>query len=363
MNRIRPRHRAFSLLELVVALGSMSIVMVAIGSIVVLALRAVPADDRPSEAFQSSSEAFDTLTRELAFCTALTRIDSNLVRFTGPDVTSDGVSDQVTYEWSGTTGDPLLRTVNAGTAHVVATGITSFALAYDVIEDSETRGGMPEVSSPARILDSTPATTTPTSVSVSTLRAAEVRPALPADAIAWGVTAVTLKLTPASGMRASDTLTISVSLMDPATGKPSGFPITTHTINGNDINAANISNATSLWYTADIDDVMGVPTTRSLMIICSGGLMRTAARIEAGPTPANAGALNHLFASSDVGMSWTEVTGSALAIRVDGVIERSPAVVTTIRRVRAVDVTLATQDAYAASLNSRVHLLTRPEEP
>lgn len=56
-------------------------------------------------------------------------------------MTGDGLPDAVRYEWSGTPGDPLPRTLNGGDPAIVAAGVQEFVLTYGVRNTPESLAG------------------------------------------------------------------------------------------------------------------------------------------------------------------------------------------------------------------------------
>ncbi len=96
----------------------------------VLASRAIP-DDRsplatPLQGFHATGEIADDLTMAFTFNTRT----ATAIEFTVPDRDNNGSDELIRYEWTGTPGDPLMRTYNAGTSTEVASDVYEFNLKY-----------------------------------------------------------------------------------------------------------------------------------------------------------------------------------------------------------------------------------------
>ena len=132
----RPRG-AFTLIELTLSLAITSILLVAVGSAVVLASKAIPYGEDQTNVFLSSGKAAEDLVTELQFALAFTQRTPTLVEFTVADRDGDTVDETIRYEWSGTAGDPLTRQYNGGPIVSVIDSVVDFGLEYDTITVTE----------------------------------------------------------------------------------------------------------------------------------------------------------------------------------------------------------------------------------
>ena len=112
----RPAPRGFTLLEMVVGTAIMSVLMVAMGSILLIAGRALPQSQSVTGTTASAAAAADQMASELRYALAVNQRSTTMIEFTVADRNNDGLPETIRYEWSGTAGDPLTRTYNAGTA-------------------------------------------------------------------------------------------------------------------------------------------------------------------------------------------------------------------------------------------------------
>ena len=121
---------AFTLLELTVSLSITSILLVAVGSAIVLAAKAIPNAQDQTNVFLTSGKATDDLVSELQFALGFTQRTANTVEFTVADRDGDTVDETIRYEWSGTPGDPLTRQYDGGTPVTIVEAAQEFALTY-----------------------------------------------------------------------------------------------------------------------------------------------------------------------------------------------------------------------------------------
>lgn len=108
------RRPAYTLLELMVALGSASVLMVGLSSALFIAAQGLDLDQGASA---SRGRADAVLGRMLADARAATRYRSvapTAIEFDVADRTGDGAADRLRYEWNGVVGSPLTRTLNGG---------------------------------------------------------------------------------------------------------------------------------------------------------------------------------------------------------------------------------------------------------
>src|SRR5439155_275969 len=80
----------FTLVEMAVSLAVVSVLMVALGSVVVIAAKALPAAAGPGEVSLAAGAALDTFTSELRYATAITEATLTSVTFTVADRNNDG---------------------------------------------------------------------------------------------------------------------------------------------------------------------------------------------------------------------------------------------------------------------------------
>ncbi|QDV74270.1 hypothetical protein [Botrimarina mediterranea] len=107
---------AYTLLELMIALGSASVLMAGLSSALFIAAQGLNLDQGASA---SRGRADAVMGRVLADARTATRFRSvtpTAIELDVADRTGDSAADRLRYEWSGVVGDPLTRTLNGGAA-------------------------------------------------------------------------------------------------------------------------------------------------------------------------------------------------------------------------------------------------------
>jgi hypothetical protein len=122
----------FTLVEVVLSAVTLAVLLLATGSAVALAARAIPDGRSVASATVAGGRALDSLTTDLADATAVTSATATAITLTVPDRTGDGVADTITYAWSGVSDAPLTRKFNTGTAATIAAKVREFKLTLDI---------------------------------------------------------------------------------------------------------------------------------------------------------------------------------------------------------------------------------------
>lgn len=129
--------RAFTLIEMVVSLAIISIVFLAMGSVMVLSAHAIPDEAGDAQRAVDAADVMDQIVSELQTATSITSTLSIGVQFTVPDRDGDGVDEKIIYVWDQTNGGALLRQYNGGTVVKVLTGLNAFNLTFDTTDVSQ----------------------------------------------------------------------------------------------------------------------------------------------------------------------------------------------------------------------------------
>lgn len=143
------RRRAFTLVELVLALGISSVLMVSVASAVVIAARALPDSKRGGQPTQREAAALRVLAREASYALTVTERTATALTFTVADRNGDGQPETIRYAWSSTSGSSLTRQYNSGTPLAVASDVRQFSLAYDT---KSVQAATPDTESAEKVL-------------------------------------------------------------------------------------------------------------------------------------------------------------------------------------------------------------------
>lgn len=132
-----PRARGFTLIEAVMALSIISLVVGGATAAILLVARAAPAGQlRAAEQMRTATFA-EQFTADLRYATAFIDRDDHHVEFTVADRTGNGEPERIRYEWSGTEGDPVFRSLNGGTSRPVLDDTRRFWLAFWTTDDPQ----------------------------------------------------------------------------------------------------------------------------------------------------------------------------------------------------------------------------------
>lgn len=213
--------RAFTLIEMVVSLSIISIVFLAMGSVMVLASKAVPDPKASTNLALDAADLLEQMAAELQIATSVTVATDKGISFTVPDRDGDGADESIVYLWGGVAGSALVRKYNGGAVTTVASNVYEFTLTYDTVM----------VPQPDALVESAE-TVLISYNSALLLSNAQVRhdewwgqyfkPSLPNDAVAWSVTRVKYM-----AKEDNDTapMTIKLCLPTPDNSKPSSTVI------------------------------------------------------------------------------------------------------------------------------------------
>jgi len=181
-----PLARGFTLIELLVSSAIMSIVFLAIGSTILVASRALPNADDPTEATLAASQAVQRLDSEFRFATQIDALSSNAVTFTVADRNGNDTPESILYEWSGTPGDPLTRAMNGGLPEILVRGVRSLSISLDteVVPGKDKDAGVVSLVSD----DAAPNSTF--QITDARQLACVINPDLPDDATGWSITSI-----------------------------------------------------------------------------------------------------------------------------------------------------------------------------
>ena len=119
-------------MEVAVSLAILSVITVAMGSAIVLAVKAVPTADSPAQRTLRGAHLAQQIAAELQYATAIATTEPGAVAFTVGDRNDDSLPETIRYTWAGAPGDPLTRQLNGGSDVAVLQDVYAFALDYGV---------------------------------------------------------------------------------------------------------------------------------------------------------------------------------------------------------------------------------------
>lgn len=343
----------FTLIESVVSLAVLSIIIVAVGSAMVIASRAIPGQNNPGDSILSASHKLDQLTSELCCAITFTQPATNVMEFTIPDRAGDGDTqpETVRYAWSGTPGDPITRQYNGGNVAVFLENVNYFHLDHDT--RTVTTEGQTEVEGSETLLVShydTGGTAGEELVSGYNWPGQYFRPELSAQAVGWRITRVRIKARRAD---MGDSFTV-VQLRT-----ADGGSLPTSTILGQVLMADADLAYEPTWqeFVFPATDKLS-PQTGACLLLAAGGIWGKRAYIsvehDGSDTPDA-----HYLKSCDQGSSWTANTGADMVFEVYGVVALTDG--STQYYLRGLGVTIQVGNDPATRVRTTVRMLNQPE--
>ena len=191
------RRPAYSMVELLLALGVLAVLLIGAQSAMLLATRAFPSADSPQAGIVSASQAFQLICTDLGDAVSVTRSTAIDLEFSVPDRTADGAPETIRYFFQG---NFLRRTVNGIREQILIRKPVSFGFEYRTrtATDPATYAEGGEV-----LLASNDSALNLADYPVDSLHfiGTTFRPVLPADASSWTITRMKIKARP-SGLPA-----------------------------------------------------------------------------------------------------------------------------------------------------------------
>lgn len=120
----------FTLMEMIVASASASVLIAGLASSIFVASRAFDDSDGTITRNLDASFVADEILTDLQLATSYTERSVNAVEIKVPDRDGDGNHETIRYAWSGTTGDPLTKSLNGSTPESIVDGVANLNLEY-----------------------------------------------------------------------------------------------------------------------------------------------------------------------------------------------------------------------------------------
>src|SRR6478735_8567204 len=119
--------RGFTMLEMIVAMVASAVLLAGLGSVMFIA-RQIAYSPTAANRRAKTGDLVNQISDELRYATIILQQTPQILEFVVADRNGDGTSEKIRYEWSGTVGDPLRKTINGGTAVDVLPTVNSFVV-------------------------------------------------------------------------------------------------------------------------------------------------------------------------------------------------------------------------------------------
>jgi len=264
------------MIEVVTSLAISSILLVAIGSAMVLASRALPTADSTATATLTAANAVDKIAAELRFALQITERTSTALRFTIPDRDGDGNAEVIRYTWNGSPGAPLTRQYNSTAAVTLIDGVQSIDLNFEQQSVKESYPG-PIVEEAETLLAShAPASYVSGEHYLNPFTGAGqfIKPALPVDAYQWKPTRIVFRAKRNSVLLPLGLVALKIHKAG-ADKLPAGSALTSGTI------AESALSSSMNWVTVNLSGLTGLDPSENLAFLVENAInLGTAARVE-----------------------------------------------------------------------------------
>jgi prepilin-type N-terminal cleavage/methylation domain-containing protein len=219
-----PTRRGFTLVEMVVSTLILAILIAVLGSVATLTARATNNRGLPTTQLAEGAEIIDRISGELRTALSFSERTARAVTFTVPDRNGDGAPETLRYTWSGTPGEPLMRSVN-GVPAVVAGRIYNLDFSY-IVRTAGPPPPPPTTETPEMVLASHDdfagaGTMASFGLSSTSWSSQYFKPALPSNALSWKVTRVQVMLK--RDTNSTGTMSLRMQYADAAKRPAKGF--------------------------------------------------------------------------------------------------------------------------------------------
>lgn len=301
--------RGYTLVELVVSMGVMSVLMMGMGSVILIASKALPDGQSPLEITIQSSAIADQIAGELRYAMSVTETTPTALEFAVPDRNHGAAgAETIRYEWSGTLGDPLTRQYNGGTVVSVVEDVQAFDLTYNV--KVVQAGFAPSALEGAEtLLTSYETDDSNFAITADAWGGQYFLPSLPPEAISWKVTRVQL-LAQKSGGTSGLTM---VQLRPADTGNVPASTVLEEILFPESL----LGNSPS-WQEFTFTNVSGLSPSEGLCLVVTPAPENT--NVDPCILRYNSAGGSGILTTYDGGLSWTNDAGQAMAYYVYGTI-------------------------------------------
>lgn len=316
LRQASPPRRGFTLVEMVLSLAIASVIVTSLGSVIILASRALPAAGGGNAAM-GTGLAMSQLASELRYAMAISSATPNEITFTVADRDGDGEEETISYQWAGA-GAPLTRKYNGGSAVTLHSSVHSFEASFarkktTTIQQGTTTWDSGEVQL-AGFSNFATGTVSAQNGSVGTAtwcaQAFTIdRVSLPADTTRLAITRVSLRLKkPLLQLLNPESASVAIHApASPGSPNPGPNPIGTPYV----INLALLG-ISYAWADATFTDVVFPNASSTSFVIVVKGYAAPSAYLQYLSTTTAAADTNVYRSSANSGGSWVPTTNTQL---------------------------------------------------
>lgn len=272
-----------------------SVLLAGLGSVMLIA-RQVAYVPTGTTYCTEAAKVLSQLTDELQYATLLIGQNPRVLEFVVADRDADGVAERLRYEWSGTNGDPLVKSINGSASVTVLASVANFNATFFVDAVTSTFTGTTDSAEAVLAGNTTVQDGLDRSITATSHVAQVVNPALftavPANAKCWNATRIEFY----GRKSGSPTGTLRVQMH--SSGEPGGNP-TSNALGRISIAESALPSSFG-WYVADFPSALtGLALHRKYTLTWSQSGSGVAADLETFD-----GGGDGVLESLDAGASW-----------------------------------------------------------
>ncbi len=354
MKTLCPRHSsgrsAYTLMEVVVSLFTVSVLSVGLSSSLFLATKGLSSSENTRVGLDATS-GLASLEADIREAKTLTSYTSTQITATVPDRTGDSIDDQIQYTWSGTAGAPLERRINGGVARQVVPDVQQI----DVDSRIDTKSTTATTSFTSSVVhaQSLSVSTDDEEVTDTSFFGQFFYPTLPTNCVSWRPTQVSVQLRKDT---ANTTGAVSVVVYSTAAN---GWPTSTIVGTGT-LDVGTWSNTTYALRDVPITSAVSLSPSQGITFVVFKGTVANNRTIEVQSTAASGA--SGLMTSTDSGSTWIQSYSDELRHSVTALCE-IPATTQQTRTIRWLRVQVRSGATSSLIKPMSIEFLNRPQVP
>jgi hypothetical protein len=351
--RFRPP--GHSLMEVVAAMVVATILVAGLGTVMMIGRQVAFTPSAPGHRMKAS-EIINQLASDLRYATLVIEQSPYVLDFVVADRNDDGVAERIRYQWSGTVGQPLTRSLNGAAPTTILEAVQEFQITpttestTTTLTTTATSAEVLLAANP-NVLGGAPRGITNTDFSAQQINPAAFLAAAPAGALCWNATRAEFY----AQKFGTYTGTLLVQLR--RAGNPNNGP-TSHVLGQVSIPENNLT-ATFGWNTATFaSPITGLPLHRRFDLVFAG----LGGSINDAQLYTNDSGGSGVLESSDAGASWQLMSSRQIFYRLYGTYSTAGTSYDVERgQVKHVRVMLRAGNQAHARVDARIPLLNAPE--
>lgn len=135
--------RAFTMMEMIVSIAITMVLALAIGSVVMLSARVMPRAKANTVARveEAAARVLEQIAQDVSQAIEVPKISKYSMTIRLPDRDDDGKEEEIAYQWDGSSGSPLVCSINGGDPVVLVKAVHTFTLSPETFTRTTTSEG------------------------------------------------------------------------------------------------------------------------------------------------------------------------------------------------------------------------------